>query len=69
MENTNVSFKYFDESLVQRVINFTELAADKKTKESIKALREEIKGIYLEKDEELKKTIKEELISLKEAHI
>ena len=31
MENTtNVTFKYFDESLVQRVIDFTGLTADEK---------------------------------------
>ena len=70
MENTtNVSFKYFDQSLVQRVIDFTELTADKKTKESIKAFSEEIKGIYLKKDEELKQLIKEELVTLKQEHL
>ena len=69
MENTNVSFKYFDESLVQRVINFTELAADKKTKEATKAFSEEIKGIYNKKDNELKQHIKEQLAILKQAHL
>ena len=70
MENTNtISFKYFDQSLVQRVIDFAELAADKKTKESTKAFSEEIKGIYLKKDDELKQNIKEQLANLKQAHL
>ena len=69
MENTtNISFKYFDQSLVQRVIDFTELNADKKTKELIKSLGAEIKGLYLEKDEELKQYIKDQLVVLKQKH-
>ena len=67
--NTNISFKYFDQSLVQRVIDFSELADDKKTKESVKSFCDEIKGIYLEKDGELKQQIKEELATLKEQHL
>ena len=67
--NTNISFKYFDQSLVQRVIDFSELADDKKTKESVKSFCDEIKGIYLKKDGELKQQIKEELATLKEQHL
>ena len=70
MENTNkISFKYFDQSLVQRVIDFTELTADKKTKEATKAFSEEIKGIYNKKDNELKQHIKEQLPVLKQAGV
>ena len=69
MENTNITFKYFDQSLVQRVIDFTELTADKKTKESIKVFSEEIKVIYLEKDRELKQNINDQLIALKREHL
>ena len=67
--NTNIAFKYFDQSLVQRVIDFSELAADKKTKEETKSFSAEIKGIYLEKDKELKQHIKEQLVALKQQHI
>ena len=70
MENNNkISFKYFDQSLVQRVIDFTDLTADKKTKENVKAFSEEIKDIYLKKDDELKQHIKEQLVILKQAHL
>ena len=70
MENTiNITFKYFDQSLVQRVIDFTELSADKKTKESTKVFSEEIKAIYLKKDRELKQHISDQLIALKQAHL
>ena len=70
MENNNkISFKYFDQSLVQRVIDFTDLTADKKTKENVKAFSEEIKDIYLKKDDELKQHIKERLVILKQAHL
>ena len=65
--NTNVSFKFFDQALVQRVINFTEL--NEKTKESIKALSEEIKNIYITKDADLKQEIKNQLVILKQNHI
>ena len=67
--NTNITFKYFDQSLVQRVIDFTELAADKKTKEKVKSFSAEIKEIYLKKDGELKQYIKEKLVALKQEHI
>ncbi len=70
MENTiNITFKYFDQSLVQRVIDFTELSADKKTKESTKVFSEEIKAIYLKRDRELKQHISDQLIALKQAHL
>lgn len=67
-EKMNVSLKYFDDALVQRVIDFTELSDDKKTKENIKTLSEEIKNIYVTKDTELKQYIKEQLVVLKQAH-
>ena len=67
--NTNISFKYFDQSLVQRVIDFSELADDKKTKESVKTFCDEIKGIYLKKDGELNQQIKGELATLKDQHL
>ena len=51
--NTNVIFNFFDQALVQRVIDFTELSEDAKTKESINTLKEEIKKIYEAKDAEL----------------
>ena len=37
-ENKNVSFKFFDDALVQRVIDFTELSDAEKTKENVKKL-------------------------------
>lgn len=67
-KNVNASFDFFDQALVQRVIDFTELSIDKKTKENIKALEDEIKNIYLEKDAELKQQTKEQLIVLKQTH-
>ena len=70
MENIkSVSFKYFDESLVQRVKDFAQLSADAKTKESIKEFTAEIKHIYIEKDVELKQSIKAELVTMKEEHL
>ena len=69
MEQTvNISFKFFDQALVQRVIEFTELSGDKKTKEAIKALSQEIKAIYLEKDAAMKQHIQQQLPVLKQAH-
>ena len=44
-QNTNVSFRFFDQALVQRVIDFTELSADAKTKETTNTLKEEIKNV------------------------
>ena len=67
-QTTNVSFVYFDQALVQRVIDFTEYSSDKKTKEAIKAFSAEIKGIYLTKDAELKQHINAQLPVLKQAH-
>ena len=67
--NTNVIFNFFDQALVQRVIDFTELSEDAKTKESINTLKEEIKNIYETKDAELKQYIKEQLVALKQAHV
>lgn len=67
-QNVTVRFAYFDQDLVQRVIDFTELSDDKKTKETVKAFSEEIKNIYLAKDAELKQHIQEQLAALKQAH-
>ena len=70
MEQTvNVSFLYFDQSLVQRVIDFTELSDDRKTKDAVKAFSEEIKNIYLAKDADLKKHIQDQLVVLKQEHL
>ena len=69
MENiTNVSFKYFDESLVQRVKDFANLPQDAKTDEGIKEFTAEIKALYTEKDNELKQSIKAELVTMKQEH-
>ena len=68
-KTTNVSFNFFDQTLVQRVIDFTELSDEAKTKEAVTALKEEIKGIYQSKDTALKQHIKEQLVALKQAHI
>lgn len=67
-QNVTVRFEYFDQALVQRVIDFTELSGDKKTKETVKSFSEEIKGIYLTKDAELKQHIQDQLASLKQEH-
>ena len=67
-QNTTVSFKFFDESLVQRVIDFTELSNDQKTKEATKALSDELKGIYAKQDAALKQHIQQQLPLLKQAH-
>ena len=67
-QNTKVSFRFFDQALVQRVIDFTELSDDAKTKEKTNVLKEEIKNLYLEKDIALKQYIKEQLIVLKQQH-
>lgn len=68
-QNATVRFAYFDQTLVQRVVDFTELSDDKKTREAVKALSEEIKNIYLAKDAELKKDIQEQLVTLKQEHL
>ena len=68
-QNTNVSFRFFDQTLVQRVIDFTELSADAKTKENSNPLKEEIKNVYLKKDNELKQYITEQLVALKKEHL
>ena len=67
--NTNVVFHFFDQTLVQRVIDFTELSDDTKTREKVSALKEEIKNIYLKKDAELKQYIKEQLVAIKQTHL
>ena len=66
-QNMNVCFKFFDQALVQRVIDFAE--DGKKTKEQIKAFSAEIKNLYLEKDAAMKQQIREQLVALKQAHL
>ena len=68
-QNANVRFVFFDQTFVQRVIAFTELSDDKKTKEAAKSLSNEIKGTYAQKDAELKQQIKEQLVTLKQEHL
>ena len=68
-QNANVRFVFFDQTFVQRVIAFTELSDDKKTKEAAKTLSNEIKGTYAQKDAELKQQIKEQLVTLKQEHL
>ena len=68
-QNMIVSFQFFDQALVQRVVDFTELSSDKKTKEAVKALSGEIKNIYQEKDVALKAQITKELIACKQEHL
>ena len=68
-KNMTVTFKYFDQALVQRVIDFANLSGDEKTKEGIKAFAEEIKSIYLKNDRELKLRIKDQLEAAKAAHL
>ncbi|MBQ6892538.1 MAG: hypothetical protein IJN47_07970 [Clostridia bacterium] len=65
-QNVNVSFKFFDEALVQRVIAFTEQAEARKA--DAKALSDEIRGIYAEKDATLKAQTQEQLVTLKKTH-
>ena len=67
-QNANIRFEYFDEALVQRVIDFTELSHEKITKEQIKSLSEEIKDVYSKKDAELKQYIQQQLVVEKQAH-
>lgn len=67
-EKMIVNFIYFDEALVRRVIDFSELGESEKSKESVKALADEIKGIYREKDAALKLEIKEKLAKAKADH-
>jgi len=67
-ENMNVSFKFFDQTLVQRVIEFIDLSDAEKTKETKETLNAEIKKSYLEKDAAMKQHIKEQLVDLKKAH-
>ena len=68
MENNNtVSFSFFDQALVERVVSFQESGSvDKESKEALKL---EIKNIYKEKDLNLKELIKNELVTLKEEHL
>lgn len=68
-QNVNVRFEYFDQALVQRVTDFTELSDDKKTKETVKTFSKEIKNIYLAKDAELKQQIQQQLADLKQKHL
>ena len=64
--NVNVSFNYFEQSLVDRVISFQESGA---SKEEQLVLKQDIKNIYKELDLKLKEEIDRELVEAKEAHI
>ena len=57
--NTIVKFNFFDNSLVERVINFQESDESLKTKENIESLKNEIKDVYLKLDNDLKNGIDE----------
>ena len=67
----NIKLKFFEDSLVQRVVDFTELkfASKAEAKEKINVLKTEIKKIYKEKDDSLKQHIKKQLVELKQNHI
>lgn len=67
-QNTNMHFVFFDQAFVQRVIEFTELRDEQKTKEKIKSFNQEIKDLYLQKDADLKRHIQQQLPMLKQAH-
>ena len=70
MENsTIVKFDFFDQSLVERVVNYQETDESLKTKESKKVLVDEIKQIYKDLDSKLKEEIKGKLVVAKEDHI
>lgn len=67
MEQTvNNSFKFFDQTLVQRVADFH---GGEKTKAQRKEFSNEIKAIYLEKDAALKQQIAGQLAELKKNHL
>ena len=58
MENNKiVEFSFFDQSLVNRVVDFQEADESQKTKENQLAFKNEIKQIYKEKDLALKEEI------------
>lgn len=67
--NTIVKFNFFDNSLVERVINFQESDESLKTKENVKSLKNEIKDVYLKLDNDLKIDISNKLITSKEQHL
>ena len=68
MENkTTVELSFFDQALVQRIIEFQE--SNDKTKEEKEALVQEIKNIYNQKDLELKEYITKELVNIKENYL
>ena len=69
MENINntVSFNFFEQDLVERVVRFQESDETSKN-ENKEALKLEIKNIYKQKDLELKQVIANELVVLKEEH-
>lgn len=70
MENNKiVEFSFFDQSLVNRVVDFQEADESQKTKENQLAFKNEIKQIYKEKDLALKEEIAKGLVSLKEEHV
>lgn len=67
--NTIVKFNFFDNSLVERVINFQESDESLKTKENIESLKNEIKDVYLKLDNDLKIDISNKLVTSKEQHL
>ena len=66
-----IKMKFFEDSLVQRVAEFSELefASKSEAKEKINTFKNEVKNIYLEKDNLLKQEIKNQLVVLKENHL
>ena len=69
MENKQtVSFNFFEQELVDRVIHFVNLDESLKTNENKEVLKQEIKIEYKKNDENLKELIANGLVTLKEEH-
>lgn len=66
-----IKMKFFDDSLVQRVADFSDLkfASKAEAKEKINPFKNEIKKIYQDKDNLLKQEIKNGLVELKQKHL
>ena len=66
-----IKMKFFDDTLVQRVAEFSELkfSSKEEAKEKIGAFKNEVKNIYKEKDTSLKAEIKKQLGELKQKHL
>ena len=74
MENINynepaLQCEYFDSQIVNKVLEFYKLKPEQKSKEEQTALKNEIKGLYLEEDAKLKYEIINSLADLKEEHL